>query len=50
VDPFSCAVHGFKGILLKEAGFAAVLPDILFLLAIGAVALALATRLFKRTL
>ena len=50
VDPFTYAVHGFKGILLKEAGFAAVLPDILFLLAIGAVALALATKLFKRTL
>jgi ABC-2 type transport system permease protein len=50
VDPFTYAVHGFKGLLLKESGFAAVAPDILFLLAIGIVALALATRLFKRTL
>ena len=50
VDPFSYAVHGFKAVLLKEAGFSAMVPDLLFLFGIGSVALVLATRLFKRTL
>jgi ABC-2 type transport system permease protein len=50
VDPFTYAVHGFKGALLKEAGFMAILPDVAFLALIGTVALVLATRLFKRTL
>ena len=50
VDPFTYAVHGFKGLLLKEAGFRAVLPDVLYLAALGCVALALAVRLFKRSL
>ena len=50
VDPFTYAVHGFKAILLKEAGFQAIVPDLLFLAAIGALTLTLATRLFKRTL
>jgi ABC-2 type transport system permease protein len=50
VDPFTYAVHGFKSVLLKDAGWAALLPDLAYLLAIGAVAQILATRLFKRTL
>jgi len=50
VDPFTYAVHGFKSVLLKEAGFAAMVPDLLFLFGIGSIALVLATRLFKRTL
>ena len=50
VDPFTYAVHGFKGVLLKDAGFQALMPDLLFLFVIGTVALVLATRLFKRTL
>lgn len=50
VDPFTYAVHGFKAILLKDAGFAALVPDLLYLCLIGTVALVLATRLFKRTL
>ncbi len=50
VDPFTYAVHGFKAVLLKEAGFSAMLPDMLFLFAIGTVAMILAIRLFKRTL
>jgi ABC-2 type transport system permease protein len=50
VDPFTYAVHGFKSALLKEAGFHAIVPDLLYLFAIGAVTLTLATRLFKRTL
>jgi ABC-2 type transport system permease protein len=50
MDPFTYAVHGFKSVLLKEAGFAAMVPDMLLLFAIGTVAMVLATRLFKRTL
>jgi len=50
VDPFTYAVHGFKAVLLKDAGFAALGPDLLFLGLIGSLALVLATRLFKRTL
>ena len=50
IDPFTYAVHGFKSVLLKEAGFQAMLPDLLFLLAIGTVAMLLAIRLFKRSL
>jgi ABC-2 type transport system permease protein len=50
VDPFTYAVHGFKGVLLKEAGFAAIFPDALFLTVFGLMCLLLATALFKRTL
>ncbi|BDU73927.1 ABC transporter permease [Mesoterricola silvestris] len=50
VDPFTYAVHGFKAVLLKDAGFAALAPDLLYLGLIGTLALVLATRLFKRTL
>ena len=50
IDPFTYAVHGFKSVLLKEAGFQAMLPDLLFLLAIGTIAMLLAIRLFKRSL
>ena len=50
VDPFTYAVHGFKGVLLKDAGFMAMLPDLAYLFAIGTVAMIIATRLFKRSL
>ena len=50
VDPFTYAVHGFKSVLLKDAGFAAMVPDLLFLFGIGTLTLVVATRLFKRTL
>jgi len=50
VDPFTYAVHAFKALLLKEAGFAAIWPDLLFLTIFAAVALGIATPLFKRTL
>jgi ABC-2 type transport system permease protein len=50
VDPFSFAVHGFKSLLLKEAGFGAIVPDIIYLSIFATVALSLATPLFKRTL
>jgi ABC-2 type transport system permease protein len=49
-DPFSYAVHGFKALLLKESGFAAIWPDLLFLSVFAAVMLAIAVPLFKRTL
>jgi ABC-2 type transport system permease protein len=50
VDPFTYAVHGFKAILLKDGGFAAIQTDILFLFAFGIATLLIATPLFKRTL
>jgi ABC-2 type transport system permease protein len=49
-DPFTYAVHGFKGLLLKESGLAAIAPDMLYLAIFGTVALAIATPLFKRTM
>ena len=50
VDPFTYAVHGFKAILIKDGGFAAIQKDILFLFGFGIISLLLATPLFKRTL
>ena len=49
-DPFTYAVAGFKSLLLKEAGFAAIVPDMVYLAIFGTVALAIATPLFKRSL
>jgi ABC-2 type transport system permease protein len=49
-DPFTYAVHGFKGLLLKESGLMAIMPDMLYLAIFGTVALAIATPLFKRTM
>jgi ABC-2 type transport system permease protein len=50
VDPFTYAVHGFKALLLKEAGFTAISGDLLFLAVFTAIMLSGATLLFKRTL
>jgi ABC-2 type transport system permease protein len=50
IDPFTYAVHGFKSLLLRDAGFAAIWPDLLFLTCFAAVMLTVATLLFKRTL
>jgi ABC-2 type transport system permease protein len=50
IDPFTFAVHGFKSLLLKEAGFAAVWPDMLYLSLFALITLSIATPLFKRTL
>ena len=50
VDPFTYAVHGFKSLLLKETGLAAVAPDILYLSLFAIITLGLAVPLFKRTL
>ena len=49
-DPFSYAVHAFKALLLKEAGFIAIWHDLLFLTIFAAVMISIATPLFKRTL
>jgi ABC-2 type transport system permease protein len=50
IDPFTYAVHGFKALLLKEAGLAAIWPDMLYLSLFTLVMLAGTTALFKRTL
>jgi len=50
VDPFSFAVHGLKATLLKQASWAAVSQDILYLSLFGFVSLAISVTLFKRTL
>jgi ABC-2 type transport system permease protein len=50
VDPFTYAVHGFKAILIKDGGFAAIQKDLFFLFGFGIISLLLATPLFKRTL
>ncbi len=50
VDPFTYAVHGFKSLLLKETGLAAIVPDMIYLSIFAVVTLTLAVPLFKRTL
>jgi ABC-2 type transport system permease protein len=50
VDPFTYAVHAFKILLLKNAGIEAIGFDLVFLFGFAALALGLATVLFKRTL
>jgi ABC-2 type transport system permease protein len=50
IDPFSYSVHGFKAILLKEAGFTAIASDVAFLMGAAVIMMTAATMLFKRTL
>jgi len=50
IDPFTYCVHGFKAILLKDGGFAAIQFDLFFLFTFGIGTLLIATPLFKRTL
>jgi ABC-2 type transport system permease protein len=50
VDPFTYSVHGFKAVLLKDAGFVAIWPDVLYLSVFAAITLGVAVPLFKRTL
>ena len=50
VDPFTYAIHGFKAVLLKDGGWAAIQNDLIFLFVFGAGTLLLATPLFKRSL
>ena len=49
-DPFTYSVHAFKCLLLKNTGFEAITYDLGFLLVFSVVAMAAATRLFRRTL
>ena len=49
-DPFTYAVHAFKQLLLKNAGFAAIGSDLMFLGIFSVVAMTTATLLFKREL
>ena len=50
IDPFTYAVHGLQAVLLKNAGFAAIATDLIFLFGFGLATLLIATPLFKRTL
>ncbi|MFB3915117.1 MAG: ABC transporter permease [Terriglobales bacterium] len=50
VDPFTYAVHGFKALLLKDAGFTAIWTDLLYLSVFAAIMISVATPLFRRTL
>jgi ABC-2 type transport system permease protein len=50
IDPFTYSVHGFKAVLLKGVGFAAIWPDLLYLGLFAFVMFSLSTLLFKRTL
>ena len=43
-------MHGFKAILLKDAGFVAIRADITYLTVAAAIMITIATMLFKRTL
>ncbi len=50
VDPFTYAVHGFKELVLKNTGLAAIGFDLAFLTVFAVVTMAAATLLFRRTL
>ena len=50
VDPFTYSVHGFKAVLLKGVGIAAIWPDVLYLGVFAMLMFSFATLLFKRTL
>ncbi len=50
VDPFSYSVHGFKAVLLKGVGLAAIWEDLLYLAGFAVITFLLSSLLFKRTL
>jgi ABC-2 type transport system permease protein len=50
VDPFTYAVHGFKSLILKNTGLAAIGSDLAFLGIFALLAMGAATLLFRRTL
>jgi ABC-2 type transport system permease protein len=50
VDPFTYAVHGFKQLLLKDTGLAAISSDLAFLGLFTVLSMTAATMLFRRTL
>ena len=49
-DPFTYAVHAFKGLLLKNTGFDAIAFDLGFLVIFSIIMMTAATLLFRRTL
>ena len=50
VDPFTYAVHGFKQLVLKNTGLAAISHDLIFLSVFTILMMSAATLLFRRTL
>jgi len=50
LDPFTYAVHGFKELLLKNTGLAAIGFDLVFLAAFTVISMTASTLLFRRTL
>lgn len=50
IDPFTYAVDGFKQLVLKNTGLMAVSGDLVFLFCFTALAMGIATLLFRRTL
>jgi ABC-2 type transport system permease protein len=50
LDPFTYAVHGFKELILKNTGLAAISGDLAFLAGFTLLAMGSATLLFRRTL
>lgn len=50
IDPFSYSVHGFKAVLLKGVGLAAIWEDLLYLAGFAVITFLLSSLLFKRTL
>jgi len=50
VDPFTYAVHGFKELVLKSTGLAAIGTDLAVLISFTILAMVAATVLFRRTL
>ena len=50
VDPFTYGVHALKSVLLKNVGLGAISGDLLYLAIFTLITLAVATRLFRRTL
>ncbi len=50
IDPFTYAVRGFKDLILKNTGLAAIGWDLAYLIGFTVIAMAAATLLFRRTL
>jgi ABC-2 type transport system permease protein len=50
VDPFTYAVHGFKQLILKNTGLAAIGGDLVYLALFALISITAATMLFRRTL
>lgn len=50
IDPFTYSVHGFKAVLLKGVGLAAIWSDVVYLCLFALTMFIFSTLLFKRTL